>query len=175
MRILLYLAIGLAVGGVSGMLGIGGGMLLVPALVWLCGFDFRRAAGTTLAILVPPIGLPAAYRAFQEHRVDLEAAGCVAVAFACGAYAGTAVVRYVPDTWLRIAFGSLMIYIAVRFILTTSPAAASAAAGLVSVGLAWLGVLGLRVLGRRHLPHPDLGSRIRTMQHRGHGDTDYQI
>ena len=50
----------LTVGGVSGVLGIGGGVLLVPALIWLCRFEPLKAAGTSLAILIPPIGLPAA-------------------------------------------------------------------------------------------------------------------
>ena len=61
MQTLLLLAIGLAIGTISGALGIGGGVLLVPALIWLCRYDFPKAAGTTLAVLVPPIGLPAAW------------------------------------------------------------------------------------------------------------------
>ena len=68
--IILYVMIGLVVGSVSGALGIGGGVLLVPALVWLCRFEPAKAAGTSLAILIPPIGLPAAMKAFHEKRVQ---------------------------------------------------------------------------------------------------------
>ena len=66
---LTYVAIGLTIGSVSGVLGIGGGVLLVPALIWLCkGFDMKKATGTSLAILIPPIGLPAAWRCHRPTR-----------------------------------------------------------------------------------------------------------
>ena len=64
---LIYIAIGLTIGSISGMLGIGGGVLIVPALMWLCGFEAKKAAGTSLAILIPPIGLPAAWRFYQQQ------------------------------------------------------------------------------------------------------------
>ena len=79
MAIVIYLMIGLVIGSVSGVMGIGGGVLLVPALIWLCGFKSNEAAGTTLAVLIPPIGLPTAWRAYKENDVNLQAAfegGC---------------------------------------------------------------------------------------------------
>jgi uncharacterized membrane protein YfcA len=175
MRILLYLAIGLTVGSVAGALGIGGGVLLVPLLIWLCDFDPRKAAGTSLAVLVPPIGLPAAWKYYVENRLDLEAAVWIAGAFVFGAYAGASVVHRIPDLLLRLLFGLLMIYIAMRFIVASDSEVANAAAGLGAVAVAWVGYLGLRALGRRHLSRPDVGERIRTMRQRGHGDVDYHI
>lgn len=175
MTILLYILIGLAVGSVSGAFGIGGGVLLVPALMWLCDFDPRRATGTSLAILVPPIGLPAALEAFRKSQVDLQAALWIAGAFMVGAFASRAVVEHVPDRALRFLFGLLMMYLAARFLLSTDSEAAYAAAGLVAVTLAWLAFLCLRVLGRRHLPAPVLGQEIQRMQHEHRGDPDYYI
>src|SRR6266508_2524882 len=143
MKILLYVAIGLVIGGVSGMLGIGGGVLLIPALIWLCGFKYPKAAGTSLAILIPPIGLPAALKAWSEDRVDVEAALCIAAAFTVGAFGGAAllplVARYLSEDFLRLAFGVLMIYIAMRFIISSSSESANAAAGLGAALLAWFG------------------------------------
>ena len=173
--ILVYVLIGLAVGSVSGTLGIGGGVLLVPALIWLCGFDAPKAAGTSLAVLIPPIGLPAAMKAYNESRVDLAAAFWIAASFTIGAYLGAAVVHRIPPLMLRLMFGSLMIYVGVRFTLGASAEAGYAAAALGIVILSWIGHLGLRALGRRHLPPPSLGDEIRRMKERKMGDPEYHI
>ena len=109
MTIIAYVAIGLVIGSLSGIMGIGGGVLLVPALIWLCGFDPKRAAGTSLAILIPPIGLPAALEAYRKNDVDLSAALWIAGAFMVGAYVSRTLVEYVPADWFRLAFGTLMI------------------------------------------------------------------
>ena len=63
-----FLAIGAAIGGMSGMFGIGGGAFVIPALVYLCGFDQKMAAGTSLGMLLPPIGIAAFW---QYYKVDL--------------------------------------------------------------------------------------------------------
>src|SRR5262245_49464340 len=116
MHFLIYLAIGLVIGSVSGALGIGGGVLLVPALM-LCGFEYSKATGTSLAVLVPPIGLVAAWKSYQDGRVDIEAAVWIALAFVLGAYAGAAAVPVIPQELLRLTFGLLMMYISMRFIV----------------------------------------------------------
>jgi uncharacterized membrane protein YfcA len=175
MAIVTYLAIGLVIGSVSGVMGIGGGVLLVPALIWLCRFDPHKAAGTSLAILIPPIGLPAAWRAFNANQVDVPAALWIAGAFTVGAYVSRGVVMYIPELAFRLAFGLVMIYVAVRFMLASSSEAANAAAGLTAALFAWLGFLGLKLLGQRYIPPPDLSQHIRTMHEHGHGDTDYHI
>jgi uncharacterized membrane protein YfcA len=175
MKILLYIAIGLTIGTLSGMLGIGGGVLLVPALIWLCGFTYPRAAGTSLAILVPPIGLPAALRAFRDDRVDLAAAVWIAGSFAVGAYGGAATLRYLHPEYLRVGLGLVMLYIGVRFIVDSNSETANAAAGLTAVALGLIGYWGLRVLGRKHLARPELGRHIRKAEEEGRGNIDYHI
>src|ERR1700680_4452682 len=148
MRVLLYVLVGCSIGGVSGALGIGGGVLLVPALMWLFGFDYPKAAGSTPAGLVPPVGLLAAWKSYQQNRVDVEAAVWIALAFAAGAYLGAAAVRHIPAELLRLCFGFLMLYIAVRFIVSSNSEVTHAAAGLVAVAFAWVSYLGLRLVGR---------------------------
>ena len=74
MKIVLYLSIGLAIGTASGALGIGGGVLLVPALIWLCGMDPQHAAGTTLAVLVVPVVLPAVITYARADKLNIDQA-----------------------------------------------------------------------------------------------------
>jgi len=117
MKVLLYLSIGLTVGSLSGSLGIGGGVLLAPALICLCGVEPARATGTSLAILIFPVCLPPAWKAFGQGRVDLEAALWIAAAFAVGAYGGAAVLPYLPESALHLLFGLLLIGVGVRFLV----------------------------------------------------------
>jgi uncharacterized membrane protein YfcA len=180
MRIILFLAIGLVIGAASGALGIGGGVLLVPALVWLCGMEYQQAAGTTLAVLVVPVVLPAVIFYARLGKVDVEAAIWLAIAFAGGSVLGALLVSngLLPDHLLKLVFGLMMMYIAVRFILGSDSDALSAAAGLAAVLFAWVSYLWLRALGRRHPPPPrppSLGEQIRLLREQGHGDTDYSI
>jgi uncharacterized membrane protein YfcA len=173
--IIVYVVIGLLVGSVSGALGIGGGVLLVPALMWLCRFEPAKAAGTSLAILIPPIGLPAAMKAYSKNYVDLEAALWIAGAFTVGAYFGASVVSRIPEFTLRLMFGTLMIYVGVRFLTGATPESRYAWIALISIIFAWLGHLALRALGRRHLTPPSLGQEIQSMQEKGYGDLEYHI
>jgi uncharacterized membrane protein YfcA len=175
MTILLYITVGLCIGSISGTLGIGGGVLLVPILIWLCGFDTRKATGTSLAILVPPIGLPAALYAYRKGQVDLDAALWIAGAFMVGAFGSRALVEYLPEQLLRLLFGLLMIYIGVRFVVSSDSEAANVLAALMSVTFALLALLFLRWLGRQHLPPPDLGDEIERMHREGRGDPEYYI
>src|SRR5262245_32521332 len=177
MRILVYVLIGLAIGGLSGLFGIGGGVLLVPALMWLCYLDQKKAAGTSLAILVPPIMLPAALEAWREDRVDLQAALWIAASYAVGSWGGQRLLTFIqPEamSWLRVLFGLLMMYVAGRFILSSDSEALNAAAGLASAALAWVAYLGLRALGRHALAPSNLGDEIRRRATSG-DQTEYHI
>src|SRR5262245_28980991 len=140
MKVVVYLGIGLGVGSLSGTLGIGGGVLLVPALIWLCQFEPARAAGTSLAVLMIPVCMPAAWKAFGQGRVDLEAALWIAGAFVIGAYCGSSVVPYLSAGTLRLLFGWLMIGVGLRFLLASHSEFDSSA--LTATLLAGLGLLG---------------------------------
>jgi uncharacterized membrane protein YfcA len=175
MEILIYVAIGITIGCLSGVLGIGGGVLIIPALIWFCGFAPSEARGTSLAILIPPIGLPAAIKYYHDGKVILAAAVWIACAFALGALVGAYVVRYFDELLLRLIFGLIMVYIAFRVMISSDNEVAVAAAGLTATFLAWIGYLGLRALGRRHMKPPDLGDQIRAMQEQGRGESDYHI
>src|SRR5687767_4222831 len=106
------LAIGLAIGVVSGMLGIGGGVFVIPALVILFGFSQKAAVGTSLGMLLPPIGIFAFLAYYRAGHVDLRAALLLAAAFAIGAYVGGRIViaGFVPENVLRLLFVFFMLY-----------------------------------------------------------------
>jgi hypothetical protein len=178
MQLLLFLALGLIIGGISGMLGIGGGVLLLPALIWLFGLEPRQAAGVTLAVLAVPVTLPGAWQYYEGRLIrseHLRMALWIAIAFGVGTYLGARVQGYVPAAVLRVSFGLLMIYVAVRLILNSSSDVAVAAAGLSSMAVALTVYFGLKVLGRRHMLRPDLGAQIRAAQEQGRGDIEYHI
>lgn len=88
MTMILVLALGLGVGVLVGLLGIGGGVVLVPAMVYLLHFDQHLAQGTSLFILLPPIGLGALRQYWKAGQVDLRAGICCAIGFLLGGYVG---------------------------------------------------------------------------------------
>ena len=177
MDIFLYLCIGLAVGLVSGLLGIGGGVLMLPLLIWIFRLSPATASGTTLAVLVVPVVLPAALEYWSHGHIDFKAALWIAVAFGVGGYAGAALrsQELLPESALRLGFGIIMLYIALNLIVESDSEAAKAAAGLTATVGALAAFWGLRVLGRRALARPRLQEEIQRMEKEGHGDPDYYI
>lgn len=114
------LLFGGAIGVVSGMLGIGGGVLLIPGLVLLFGFSQVEAQGTSLAVLIPPIGIFAAMVYYQNGFVRLPVIGCIAVGFMLGAYFGARFVPYLSPTYLRLTFGFLLLSLGFSYVLNPS-------------------------------------------------------
>jgi uncharacterized membrane protein YfcA len=105
----LLLPIGGVSGITSGLFGIGGGVLIVPALVYLAGFSQHRATGTSLAILLPPIGLAAVVEYYRHGNVDLRAAIIIAVAMFLGGWLGAVVANHLSGPNLRLAFGAFLV------------------------------------------------------------------
>ena len=177
MTIAFYIVAGLGIGVISGLLGIGGGVLLVPVLVWFFDFEHTKAVGTTLTVLVPPIGLMAALEYYRRSQVDVQAAAIIAAAFVLGCYGGAKLVPLFQNNVqiLRLMFGLMLLYIAVRFLLAADADVAGAFIGVLTVASAWLGFLWLRLLGRRHRDLPNLGETIRAIRQPDSAVTDYYI
>jgi uncharacterized membrane protein YfcA len=151
------LIFGVAIGACSGLMGIGGGVLLVPGLVLLFGFSQPEAQGTSLAVLIPPIGLFAAMIYYQHGYIRLPVVGFIAAGFLVGAYVGAVLVPYVPLTYLRLALGLLLLYLGFTFVFnpaekrtaTALPAAIATALSTVSILL-----VRRKILKRRELLAP---------------------
>ncbi len=107
-QLLTLLAIGVAAGVASGLFGIGGGILIVPALVYFLHFPQHRATGTSLAILLPPVGLAAVAAYYRRDQVDVRAAVIVALGVFVGGWLGAQVAGRLSAPQLRLAFGSFV-------------------------------------------------------------------
>ena len=106
---LLFITIGLAAGVLSGVFGIGGGVVIVPALIYLAGFNQHRATGTSLAVLLPPIGFAAMWEYYRHGNVNVQAAMIIAAAVFVGGWAGAVVANRVSGPYLRLAFGIFVV------------------------------------------------------------------
>ncbi len=107
--IVLMLLIGLFAGIVSGVFGIGGGIIIVPALIYLAKFSQHAAIGTSLAILLPPVGLWAVLEYYRHGNVDLKAALIVAIAFMAGGWIGAHLANHLGGSLLKLMFGLFVV------------------------------------------------------------------
>ena len=112
----LLLVIGLVSGVLSGVFGIGGGLLIVPALIYLAGFSQHKATGTSLAVLLPPIGLAGFIEYYRHGNVDGRAAILVALGVFLGAGFGAYAADRVPGPYLRLAFGLFVIGLGIMLV-----------------------------------------------------------
>jgi len=114
MNQLVYIFLGLVAGVLSGILGIGGGVVLIPALVLIFGLSQLQAQGTTLALMVPPIGLLAALRYYQSGNVKLGMAGFICLGFFIGGFFGANLVQNLPEIVLRRIFAVFLLFVSLR-------------------------------------------------------------
>ncbi len=155
MSYMLLCGFGLGVGVLSGLLGIGGGIVLVPGLIFLFGYSQPEAQGTSLAVLILPVAVFAVLVYYQRGFVRLPVVGWIALGFAVGAYLGATLVNHMSIEWLpwlRAAFGIMLLYVGFLFLLTPTSQRSAAAlpAGLATV---IFGLLGWFVR-RKVLPQP---------------------
>jgi uncharacterized membrane protein YfcA len=115
--ILLFLGIGLFAGLAAGFFGVGGGILIVPALTFLAGFTQERATGTSLAVLLPPVGLLAVMEYYRHGNVDLKAGVLVALGLVLGAWLGSFEAHKVPEVWLKASFGIFLVLVGLWIIV----------------------------------------------------------
>jgi len=116
--LLILIGIGILAGFMAGMLGIGGAIIMIPALVFLLGFSQQGAQGTSLAVLLPPIGIIAAYNYHKAGEVNFKFALILAVAFMFGSYFGSKLAITIPQPLLKKIFGILLLVVAARMLLT---------------------------------------------------------
>lgn len=109
MEILVLITIGLAAGICSGLFGIGGGVLIVPGLIYLLNFSMQRAIGTSLAVLLPPIGAAAVLAYYRAGNIDWRASLILAVTVFTGAWLGALLTNHMNEQALRILFGIFLL------------------------------------------------------------------
>ncbi len=114
--LMLLLCIGLVAGVFSGFIGIGGGLIIVPALVLLMGFSQHAAQGTSLAMMLPPIGLLAVYNYHKSGYVDLKVSMLLALAFVIGGYFGSKFAIGLSPSAVKRIFGVFIILVGFKMI-----------------------------------------------------------
>ena len=116
--IIILIAIGLFAGIFSGMIGLGGGLIIIPALMYLLHLDQHTAQGTSLAIMLPPIGLMAAYNYYKAGALNIQFAAVIAIAFFVGGYFGSRWALNMPEALLRKIFAVTLIVVAIKMLWT---------------------------------------------------------
>lgn len=117
MEYLLVLGIGIAAGVLGGVFGVGGGVLIVPALVLLVSMEQHCAVGTSLAALLPPVGLFGAFEYYRHGAVNIPYALLIALGIATGAYFGAVVAVKLSAFALRRAFAIFLALVAIRLLM----------------------------------------------------------
>ncbi|TAK59884.1 MAG: sulfite exporter TauE/SafE family protein [Bacteroidetes bacterium] len=117
MDIVQFIILGFLVGVLSGMIGVGGAVFIVPALVYLFGWQQHMAQGTTLAMLVPPIGILAAWKYYQAGNVNLKVAGLLCAGFFVGSLLGGIFANQLPGDTLRRVFGAALLIVSIKMVL----------------------------------------------------------
>lgn len=121
MRIAILVLIGLGAGMASGIFGIGGGVLIVPGLVYLLDFPMHRAIGTSLAVLLPPIGAAAVLAYYRAGNIDWQAAIFLAVTIFIGAWLGAKLANQLPPHSMHLLFGLFLIGLGIYTLVFGKP------------------------------------------------------
>ncbi|MDE2179829.1 MAG: sulfite exporter TauE/SafE family protein [candidate division NC10 bacterium] len=115
-EIVMYVLLGVVAGICSGLIGIGGGIIIIPALVFWFGLSQHQAQGTTLALLVPPIGLLAAWTYYSKGYVDLRIAGLICIGFFVGGLLGAKLAVGLSNPVLEKLFGIALFLISLKML-----------------------------------------------------------
>lgn len=114
--ILLLAVIGLAAGVLSGMIGIGGGIIVVPALVFVLGFSQQQAQGTSLGLLLLPVGILAVFNYYKQGYIDIKVVGIMCVTFVLGGWLGSKLSLSLPQETVKKIFALLLVVIAAKML-----------------------------------------------------------
>jgi uncharacterized membrane protein YfcA len=111
---LILIAIGLIAGILGGVLGIGGAIIIIPALIYIVGMNQHQAIGTSLAVMLPPIGMFAAYNFYKSGFINIKYALIIAVAFMIGSYFSSKVAISLPTNLLQKVFSVFIMLVAIK-------------------------------------------------------------
>jgi len=110
------LTIGLVAGFLSSTVGIGGGIIIVPGLVFVLAISQKMAQGTSLALMLPPIGILAVVNYYKAGYVDFKVAGIICITFLLGSYLGSKVAIGLPESLIKKIFGVFLLTLAVKYL-----------------------------------------------------------
>ena len=114
--ILMLMLVGIAAGMLSGLVGVGGGIVIVPALVLILGFSQKMAMGTSLGILLLPVGILGVFQYYKQGYVDVRVVLIISFAFLFGSYFGSKIALSLPQDTIKKVFAIFMIIIAIKLL-----------------------------------------------------------
>ncbi len=115
--LIILVVIGILAGILSGMIGVGGGIIIVPALIYFLGLSQHTAQGTSLALMLPPIGILAAMNYYKAGALNVKYAAVIAVAFIAGGYIGSKIsIELISETMMKKVFGVIMLIAAIKMV-----------------------------------------------------------
>ncbi len=116
--LVILLLTGLTAGILGGFIGVGGGIIIVPAMIYFMGMNQFEAQGTSLAMMLPPIGILAVWNYHKAEAVDMKAAMILAAAFIVGGYLGSRMSLRLDPNKVKLGFGIFMLLVAVRMTIS---------------------------------------------------------
>jgi len=112
LTVLLLILVGLVAGALSGMVGVGGGIIVVPALVYILGFSQFQAQGTSLGLLLLPVGVLAVWNYYKQGYIDVKVVLVMCVAFVIGGWIGSKVTLSLPQETVKKVFAVVLLLVA---------------------------------------------------------------
>ncbi len=116
--LILLILIGLLAGSLGGILGIGGGIIMIPAMVYFLGMSQHEAVGTSLAVMLPPIGMFAAYNFHKAGYINLKYALIMATAFMIGSFFSSKIAVTLPANIIQKVFSVFLVLVAIKMFFT---------------------------------------------------------
>ena len=116
LNIFILVLIGVVAGVLSGLFGVGGGLIIVPALVFFIGMTQHEAQGTSLGLMLLPIGILAAFNYYKSGNLDIKAGLIIALAFVIGGYFGSKMALGIDEVLLKRIFGVFMMAVSIKLI-----------------------------------------------------------
>jgi len=114
--VILLVIVGLAAGALSGMVGIGGGIIIVPALVYILGFSQLQAQGTSLGLLLLPVGILAVLNYYKQGYIDIKVVGIMCVSFVLGGWLGSKFSLSIPQETVKKIFAILLLLVGCKML-----------------------------------------------------------
>ena len=114
--VIIILIIGIVAGIFSGFIGIGGGLVVVPCLVFFLGMSQHNAQGTSLAMMLPPIGVMAVYNYYKAGAVDFKVAAILCVSFIAGSFFGSKIALSLSPEQVKKAFAIFIIFLGLKMV-----------------------------------------------------------
>jgi len=119
--VIILLLVGIGAGMLSGLVGVGGGIIIVPALVFFLAFSQKMAQGTSLGILLLPVGILGVLQYYKQGYVDFKVVGIISLAFLLGSYLGSKIALSLPQDTVKKVFAFVLMVVAIKMMFFDRP------------------------------------------------------